>query len=144
MKQGYAKCMAVQWRQIWAKIAATSSKFIREIKYDFESQEVRNPMLQMDSNLELKQGRYGQLNQCCARSMLLRDCIHAQFYFVVWADFWASSWVNFCWQLGHLGFLFSLTLFFVIGLLLVILDFIQILISKYATGSLKAMGKVSI
>ena len=52
--------------------------------------------------------------------------------------------LNFLWQLGLLGFLFLLTLIFVAGLFLGNLDFMQILITKYAIGSLKAMGKFSI
>ena len=52
--------------------------------------------------------------------------------------------LNFLWQLGLLGFLFLLTLIFVAGLFLGNLDFMQILITKYATGSLKAMGNFSI
>ena len=31
-----------------------------------------------------------QSKQCCAKSMLLRDCIWIQFFFIVWAKFWAS------------------------------------------------------
>ena len=46
---------------------------------------------------------------------------------------------SFWWQLGLLGFLFSLTPFFVVGLFFFILNFILILIAKYATRFPKAM-----
>ena len=79
-------------------------------------------MLQTDRNLELKQGRYDQSKQCCAKSILLRDCIWDQFLLVVWVEFWVSPFgLIFCGNWGILGFPFSLTLFLVVGLFLVIL-----------------------
>ena len=44
-------------------------------------------MLKMDRNSELKRGRYDQLKQCCAKSMLLLDCIQVQSIFVIQAEF---------------------------------------------------------
>ena len=80
--------------------------FSGKIIYGFESYEVKNPTLQTDHNLELKRGRYDQSKHCCAKSMLLRDCIRVQFFFVIRFEFWASPFGLILVEIGPFGFSF--------------------------------------
>ena len=61
-------------------------------------------MLQMNRKSELKRGRYDESKQCCARSMLLRDCIWVLFLLVVWAKFWVSPFGLILVEIGPFGF----------------------------------------
>ena len=107
-------------------------------------QEVKNPMLQMDRNSELKQGRYSPLKQCCAKSMLLQDCIRVQFFLVFQTKFDSSPFGLILVAIGPFGFSIFSNLIFGCRTIFGNLDFIKILITKYETQSLKVMGKFSI
>ena len=102
MKQGCAKCMATQWCQLWAEIAASSSRFLEA--NHFEAQEVRNLMLQTDHNLELKRGRYDWLKKCCAKSMLLRDCYGPNSFWLFGLNFRPLVGLNFFVTIGPFEF----------------------------------------
>ena len=85
--------------------------------------------------------RYGQSKQCYAWSMLLRDYIQAQFFLVVWAEFWVFSFRLILVAIGHFGFSIFTNPIFGCKAIFGHLKFIQILITKYAIGSLKVIGK---
>ena len=59
--------------------------------------------------------------------------------FVVWAEFWASSWAQFFVAIRPFEFSIFTNPIFGCRTIFGNLDFIQILITKYAIGSLKAM-----
>ena len=101
-------------------------------------------MVQANCNLELKQGRYSPLKQCCAKSMLLQDCIRVQFFLVFQTEFDSSPFRLILVAIGPFGFSIFSNLIFGCRTIFANLDFIQILIIKYATRSLKAMRKVFI
>ena len=100
--------------------------FLGKVTYGFEASEVKNPMLQMDCNLELKRGRYGQSKQCCARSILLWDCIRVQFFLVVQAEFWVSPFGLILVAIGPFGFSFFANPIFGCKIVFDNLEFIQI------------------
>ena len=74
--------------------------------------------------------------------MLLRDYIQVQFFFVVWAEFWVFSFRFILVVIGHFGFSIFTNPIFGCRAIFGNLDFIQILITKYAIKSLKAMGNI--
>ena len=118
--------------------------FLGKTTYGFEAQEFRNPMLQTYHNLGLKRWRYDQSKQCCTKSMLLLDCIWVQFLLVVWAEFQIFPFGLMLVAIGFFGFSILTNPIFRCRAIFGNLGFIQILITKYAIGSIKAIGKVSI
>ena len=105
LKLGCANSMAAQWRWLQLKIGATSHEIFERTTYGFEAQEVRNPVLQTDCNSELKQERYGWLNQGCAKGMQLLDWARANLFFIVWAQF-LGLFLGFFVEIGPIGFFF--------------------------------------
>ena len=82
-------------------------------------------MFQTYCNLELKQGRYSPLKQCCAKSMLLQDCIRVQFFLVFQTEFDSSPFRLILVAIGPFGFSIFSNLIFGCRTIFGNLDFIQ-------------------
>ena len=71
-------------------------------------------------------------------------CYGPNSFWIVRAEFGASSWAQFLVAIGPFGFSILTNPIFGCRVIFGNLDFIQILVTKYASWSLKVMGKVSI
>ena len=144
LKQGCIKCITTQWCQLWAKIKATSSKFLGVNHICFWSLGNQESNTSNGLQFRVEWERYDQLKHSCTKSMLLCDYIRVQFLLFVWAEFWATSWAQFFMASGPFGLSIFTNPVFGCKAIFGNLHFIQILITKYATRSLKAMGKIYI
>ena len=116
MKQGCAKCMATQWCQLWAEIAASSSRFLEANHIWFWSSGSQKSNASNGSQFGVETRGIWLIEEILCKEHVVTGLLLILFGWLGWILGLLLGSI-FLWQLGHLGFLFSLTQFLVIWIL---------------------------